>query len=204
MSNKMKLIFLSQRERIHGNPYDYLERLLSGQPDAFIIREKDLSDDALLKFAEPIVKIAEKYHVSLFLRGSVDNAEKLGITNLQLSFQEFKHIAIPTSINQVGVSIHHIDEAKSLETANVSHLLYGHIFTSPCKPGLPPRGLALLREMGNNISIPVFAIGGITPNTLPLLMPVNVSGACFMSSAMTQNKPETFTQHLRTIIEQHT
>ncbi len=201
----MKLIYLSQRARIQGDPYEYLDRLLSGKPDAFIIREKDLSDDALLSFSEPIVKLADKYQVPLFLRGTTENAQKLGISNLQMSFREFNEASsFPTSIHKVGVSIHHIDEAKALEDTVVSHLLYGHIFTSPCKPGLPPRGLDLLQEMVENITLPIYAIGGITPDTLPFLLPIKVSGACLMSAAMMQEKPEKFTQKLRSILEKST
>ena len=141
----MKLIYVTERRRIQGDAHDYLSRLLSGRPDALLIREKDLSPEELIRFAAPLVPIAER-------RGATT-------------------------------------------------VTYGHIFTSPCKPGLPPRGTAALDEIVRACTIPVYAIGGITADTLPFLLPIHPAAACLMSASMTDPEPETLTTRLRRILE---
>lgn len=199
---KIKIFYVTEQKRIIGDKRHYFEELLSGQPDGLIIREKYLTNDELLAFAESLVPIAERFHVPLILRGTPEIAKKLGIRQLQLSFPEAMRAPLPSGFDEIGVSVHHIDEAIAAEAHGASRITYGHIFTSPCKPGLPPRGVAALDEIAQACRIPVFAIGGITLETLPFLLPTKIAGACLMSASMTDPSPETLTTRLRTILEQ--
>ena len=199
---KIKIFYVTEQKRIIGDKRHYFEKLLSGQPDGLIIREKYLTNDELLAFAESLVPIAGRFHVPLILRGTPEIAKKLGIRQLQLSFPEAMRAPLPSGFDEIGVSVHHIDEAIAAEAHGASRITYGHIFTSPCKPGLPPRGVAALDEIAQACRIPVFAIGGITLETLPFLLPTKIAGACLMSASMKDPSPETLTTRLRTILEQ--
>lgn len=197
----MKLIYVTERRRIRGDAHDYLSRLLSGRPDALLIREKDLSPEELIRFAAPLVPIAERYGVSLILRGSAEEARQLGISHLQLSFAEALAAPLPQDFDSIGVSVHSLAEALEAQRRGADTVTYGHIFTSPCKPGLPPRGTAALDEIVRACTIPVYAIGGITADTLPFLLPIHPAAACLMSASMTDPEPETLTTRLRRILE---
>lgn len=197
----MKLIYVTERRRIQGDAHDYLSRLLSGRPDALLIREKDLSPEELIRFAAPLVPIAERYGVSLILRGSAEEARQLGISHLQLSFAEALAAPLPQDFDSIGVSVHSLAEALEAQRRGATTVTYGHIFTSPCKPGLPPRGTAALDEIVRACTIPVYAIGGITSDTLPFLLPIHPAAACLMSASMTDPEPETLTTRLRRILE---
>lgn len=197
----MKIIYVTERRRITGDPLGYLTRLLSGQPDALLIREKDLSADALYAFAAHLVPIARHYGVPLILRGTSEAARHIGITHLQLSYAEAIAAPLPQEFDSVGISVHSLEEALSAQQLGASSVTYGHIFSSPCKPNLPPRGIASLEEIVQACNIPVYAIGGITKDTLPLLYPANPAAACLMSASMTDPNPETLTTRLRSIIQ---
>lgn len=197
----MELIYVTERRRIQVDPLDYLTRLLSGKPDGLLIREKDLDEDALYAFAAPLVSIATRYGVPLILRGTPQMAQRLGIPALQLSFAEAMNAPLPQNIDTIGVSVHSLEEARQAEQRGASRITYGHIFTSPCKPGLPPRGTAALDDIVRACTIPVYAIGGITAATLPFLLPIQPAGACIMSASMTDPQPETLTTRLRAILE---
>lgn len=197
----MKLIYVTERRRIQGDAHDYLSRLLAGRPDALLIREKDLSDEALIRFTAPLVPIAERCGVPLILRGSAEQARQLGISRLQLSFAEALAAPLPQDFDSIGVSVHSLAEALEAQRRGATTVTYGHIFTSPCKPGLPPRGTAALDEIVRVCTIPVYAIGGITADTLPFLLPIHPAAACLMSASMTDPEPETLTTRLRRILE---
>ncbi len=197
----MKLIYVTERRRIQGDAHNYLLRLLSGRPDALLIREKDLSDEELIHFAAPLVPIAERCGVPLILRGSAEEARQLGISRLQLSFAEAIAAPLPQDFDSIGVSVHSLEEALEAQRRGATTVTYGHIFTSLCKPGLPPRGTAALDEIVRACTIPVYAIGGITSDTLPFLLPIHPAAACLMSASMTDPEPETLTTRLRRILE---
>ncbi len=86
----------------------------------------------------------------------------------------------------VGCSIHSVEEAKEAQKLGATYLTAGHIYTTDCKKGLPPRGLDFLREVCNAVTIPVYAIGGIHAGTGQILevMECGASGACIMSEMM--------------------
>ena len=60
-------------------------------------------------------------------------------------------------------------------------MIYGHIFETACKPGLPPRGLALLKNICESVDIPVFAIGGINKENAYKAIENKAFGVCMMS-----------------------
>jgi thiamine-phosphate pyrophosphorylase len=75
----------------------------------------------------------------------------------------------------VGVSCHSLAEALAAQADGADYLLLGPIFATPSKLQYgPPLGLAKLREVTSQVSIPVFALGGITPDRVA---PCRESGA---------------------------
>ena len=63
----------------------------------------------------------------------------------------------------VGVSCHSLAEALAAEKAGADYLLLGPIFATPSKLQYgAPLGLATLRTVTSQVSIPVIALGGIT------------------------------------------
>ena len=65
-----------------------------------------------------------------------------------------------------------------------AYLTAGHIFQTDCKMGVPPRGIRFLEEICENVSIPVFAIGGVKPGNLHQVQGAKAAGACMMSEYM--------------------
>ena len=68
-------------------------------------------------------------------------------------------------------------------------LVAGHIFSTACKPGLPPRGIGFLRAVCQSVSIPVFAIGGMSAERVSEVMGAGAAGICVMSELMTCSDP---------------
>jgi thiazole tautomerase (transcriptional regulator TenI) len=60
-------------------------------------------------------------------------------------------------------------------------LIYGHVFESSSKPGQRPRGLFALQEITAYVSIPVIAIGGITPSNVKDVLSSGASGVAVLS-----------------------
>ncbi len=70
---------------------------------------------------------------------------------------------------RVGRSVHVLDEAIQAERDGVHYVLYGHCFETNSKKGLSPNGIDTISAMKKELSIPVYAIGGITPARVELL-----------------------------------
>ncbi|GGI46749.1 thiamine phosphate synthase [Paenibacillus marchantiophytorum] len=109
-------------------------------------------------------------------------AEKLGGLHLP-----GRSPALPTiknsceGVQRIGLSIHSKEEAQLREEEGADYLLYGHIFETRSKEGAEPRKLHQLQNVAGCVSIPVIAIGGITPGRVQSVLDAGASGVAVMS-----------------------
>ena len=103
-----------------------------------------------------------------------------------MGYDEFeRHPDFAREFQEVGVSVHGVNEAEHVERQGADFCIAGHIFTTQCKPGVEPRGLDFLRRITSNAAIPVYAIGGINAHNIASVRDVGADGACLMSKLMT-------------------
>lgn len=166
-----------------------VQKILSAEPFLVILREKDLSDSEYEKLTRNIISDKDKYRQILSLnRPGI--AAKLGIENVHLTIHDLRENGRPEGIKRVGVSVHSADEAKEAQTLSADYLIAGHIYTTDCKKGVPPRGIDFLREVVSSVQIPVFAIGGIDEENFREPLENSAKGVCLMSEFMTCGKPD--------------
>ena len=91
-----------------------------------------------------------------------------------------------SDFSRIGCSIHSAEEAKEAQDLGATYLTAGHIYATDCKKGLPPRGLDFLKQVCENVKIPVYAIGGIRPDLEQLdeVLSTGARGVCIMSGMM--------------------
>lgn len=102
-----------------------------------------------------------------------------------------------------GVSVHSIEEAKAAEKNGAEYVMFGHVYDTTCKPGLKARGVQLVKELTSALSIPVVAIGGLTPDRIPELKHANVKGVAVMSGIFTHHQPRMMAQAFSKQVKEH-
>lgn len=159
---------------------DFFERIqeLSEKAWAVVLREKDLSANEYSKLFEKCRKITPVTGNTFY-----NEVKDLHGGSFQFSYSVFNEKG-RMGFENVGVSVHSIDEAKNSEILGADYIIAGHIFATDCKRGIPPRGLSFLSEICKNVSIPVFAIGGITNKNAGEAVKAGAFGVCVMSGAM--------------------
>lgn len=188
MKGKMKnLICISQQEACAEDFLVRTEKILKQGVFAFILREKKLSAGQYEDLALKLLPVAKKYESPFFLNGQYDLACELGL-GIQLSFQAYQELG--ESPVPVGISVHSAEEAEYIvrhpKNIHISHILAGHVFPTDCKKGLAPRGLGFLASVCKAIDkkIPVFGLGGVSPEKMPALYGAGAYGGAIMSSCM--------------------
>lgn len=178
-------------------PDDFLHRidqLAKGKPAAIMLREKDLNLIEYESLAVKVKAICEINQVPLIINQNMTVAEKLKVPNIHFSMPNLrKYQNDLRTFTHVGASVHSVTEAIEAEALGASYLLAGHIFATDCKKGVPPRGLPFLKELCSSVSIPVFAIGGITKNHVKEIVLTGAKGIGIMSEAMTCPNPSELT-----------
>lgn len=162
-----------------------IERIAAAHPAGIVLREKDLPEFEYRNLAQVALSICQKWDTPCILHHFSAVALALGCPNLHLPLPELlAYPAISKQVSMLGVSVHSVAEAQNAYAHGATYVTAGHIFPTDCKPGLPPRGLAFLREVCEAVPIPVYALGGISPKNAPACLAAGAVGVAVMSGVM--------------------
>lgn len=179
------MIAVTNRHLCKGDFLKQIEYLASTDVDAIILREKDLPEEEYEALAEKVMDICRRYNKKCMLHTYVDAARHLQCQNIHLPLPLLlEKQGLLGDFQHIGTSVHSVGDALAAEKAGATCLTAGHIFDTDCKKGLPGRGLLFLSDVCQSVSLPVYAIGGITPENLPLVLEAGAAGGCMMSLAM--------------------
>lgn len=173
-----KIICVTNRNLCRGDFISRIKELHKNNIEV-ILREKDLSEEEYRALAEKVLSVCPETTLHTF----VNAARGLGAKKIHLPLSLMDRDA-KNKFEVVGVSVHSAREARLAEQMGASYITAGHIFATDCKKGLKPRGIEFLKEIKRTVNIPVYAIGGITPETISLIKELGADGACIMSGFM--------------------
>ncbi len=193
------IICVTDRKSCREDFFTRLDKIAAAIPDRIILRDKESDIDDYTVFAEKSLKICREYGIPCSIHTHISTAEKLGIGEIHLPLSVLRSFSgnIKDRFRTVGVSVHSAEEAAEAENFGADYITAGHIFTTNCKKGLPPRGIDFLKKVCKSVDIPVYAIGGINPENISRIRNAGASGACIMSSFMNCNEPELFIRQLK-------
>ena len=128
----------------------------------------------------------------LIINDRVDVAMTLNAKGVHLAYHsigitEAKGIMPPGMI--AGASVHSLDEALYAEEAGADYLLFGHVYPSQSKPGLPPKGVDQLAEIVDRLTIPVIALGGIDLSRINEVLATGCAGIAMISAIFSAENP---------------
>lgn len=152
--------------------------------DYIHLRNKSASARQLEAWAQRLLQGAVPPS-KLIINDRVDVALAVGACGVQLAWHSLR----PQTVKQrwphllAGVSVHSPREAADAFAAGADYVLFGHVYESASKPGLPPRGLRLLGETVRlaGEGRPVIALGGILPVHVPELLRSGAAGLAVLS-----------------------
>lgn len=138
------------------------------------LRMKDASDDAVLRTAEALLPVCAARGVGLFVNDRADLAKKAGADGVHLgqsdgSVGEARRLLGEDA--EIGVTCHdsyHL--AMQAGEAGADYVAFGAFYPSGTKDAAYKAEPELLTTWQAMTVLPCVAIGGITPQTAPLLL----------------------------------
>ncbi|WP_443965216.1 thiamine phosphate synthase [Ruminococcus sp.] len=194
----MKLICVTNRLLCEEDFLHRIRRIASSGVDAILLREKDLPEAAYRRLAQQCLEICRNTATPLWLNTFVETAVQLQLP-VQLPIPVLKTLSQETQhlLPAIGVSVHCPQDAALAASYGASWLIAGHVYPTACKLGLTPRGIPFIRQICETVSIPVYAIGGITADKQNTLRLAGAEGCCVMSHWMQCPNPEAEIQKWR-------
>lgn len=163
-----------------------VEKIAQARPAGIILREKDMEQEQYKKLAIITQNICRTQGILCILHNFVGIAEDLGATAIHLPLPVLRKLSKEKKekFTVLGASCHSVEDAREAEALGCTYITAGHIFETNCKKGLPGRGIFFLREVCESISIPVYAIGGISAENMKMIKHTRAAGACVMNGPM--------------------
>lgn len=196
------ILFVTHRLLCREDFLTRVEKIAAARPRGIILREKDLSDEAYRTLAERVLSICQTYGTDCILHGHPACARDLSHTQtpcarLHLPLPQLRELPPEERkrFSALGTSCHSVEEALEGEALGCTYLTAGHVFETDCKAGLPGRGIPFLKAVCGAVHLPVYAIGGISPENIREVRRAGAAGACVMSGGMTcENVPDYLAQ----------
>jgi thiamine-phosphate pyrophosphorylase len=84
----------------------------------------------------------------------------------------------------VGKSTHSFEQAVAAEGEGADYIGFGPIFATPTKPEYPPIGLMDIRRVHQEVSLPIFCIGGINVDNLQSVIDAGAKRVVIVSALL--------------------
>jgi thiamine-phosphate pyrophosphorylase len=144
----------------------YIERAMRDGVEYIQIREKDLSARELYLLTRTVLELAATYTTRILVNSRTDVALAAGAHGVHLPGNsispQFLRAITPSGF-LFGVSTHSVAELHTAQREGIDFAVYGSIFPPLSKTHIAePVGLQSLREAVKDLTMPVFALGGIT------------------------------------------
>ncbi|MDR3075361.1 MAG: thiamine phosphate synthase [Candidatus Methanoplasma sp.] len=177
---------------------EQIEAIADSSPDMIILREKDLSEAQYRYLAVECMRICSYRNVEFCVNSFIKTAATIGSGRIQISLDSFiGNREALADFEEIWVSVHSVGDAAEAERLGATHLIYGNVYETSCKPGAEGRGTEELRKVCETVGIPVFAVGGINADNVTDAMDAGCRGVCVRSLLMGAKDPSAVMSDMR-------
>jgi thiamine-phosphate pyrophosphorylase len=173
--------------------YTAVEAALLGGVKAVQLREKDLSTTELLPLATQLRALTKSHGARLFINDNIDIALTVKADGVHLGSHSEATEVVREKVGEkmlIGVSTHRREEIERAAKQGADFVTFGPVYATPSKAKYgKPQGLEKLSEACRNSLIPVFALGGITPERATEVQRAGAKGIALISAIIASSDP---------------
>ncbi len=165
---------------------------LEGGVDIIQLREKEISDQRRLALATMVRDWARAAGKLFIVNDRPDLAALVDADGVHLGQDDLPVAAARRIVGSralIGVSTHTIEQARQAVSEGADYLGVGPVFPSTTKSFHDFAGLEFVEQAAEEIRIPWFAIGGITPDNLPQLQSAGARRIAVSSAICSADHP---------------
>jgi thiamine-phosphate pyrophosphorylase len=198
MNRRLRIAVAQLYVVLDGAHTHVLDAALRGGVDVVQLRDKEASDDDLVRAAESFRGACDTYGALFVLNDRPDLVAACGADGVHVGQRDASVADARAIVGDeclVGLSIE--TEAQLDAIAGADYLGVGAVFATPTKRESVAGGLELVRATAARVTIPWFAIGGIELANVAEVVEAGAPGVAVVRAIRDANDPETAARELR-------
>ena len=160
---------------------------------AIQIREKDLDTPGLLALTRKVQDQLGECRPLVMVNGNLEVALACGVQGVHLPERSMPVSMARAALEKlpagalIARSTHSTEGARAAEAEGADFITFGPVYDTPSKAAYgPAKGLRALAETVRSVTLPVFALGGVTPGRAGQCLEAGAHGVAAISAVLSQ------------------
>jgi thiamine-phosphate pyrophosphorylase len=178
-----------------------VEQMIEGGVDLIQLRGKTKSIDELTNLAGELHELVAKSSTPLIVNDYAEIARRVAVEGVHVGQNDDSIEVARRKAGRdilLGKSTHSIDQARAAQREGADYIGFGPIFATPTKPNYMPIGLADIRRVHAEVSVPIFCIGGINIDNLQSVIDAGAKRVVMVSALL---KAHNIVDYTRCVID---
>jgi thiamine-phosphate pyrophosphorylase len=170
-----------------ANALRVTEAMLEGDVDLIQLRGKQKSLDELTDLATELHTITSRSSIPLIVNDHAEIARRLPVEGVHVGQDDDPIAVVREKAGRnviVGKSTHTLAQAIAAQSEGADYIGFGPIFATPTKPDYKPIGLADIKRVHVDVTLPIFCIGGIKIDNLEQVIAAGARRAVIVSGLL--------------------
>lgn len=180
-----------------------LKELIAGGIKIVQLRAKNRATAEVCDLGRQLWPIAQEAKITLLVNDDVAVAERLPLSGVHVGQDDVPIAEVRSRVKRsiiVGKSTHSISQAIAAEKEGADYIGFGPVFATPTKPDYQPVGLGDIRQVYRSVAIPVFCIGGIKLENLPVVLAAGGQRAVIVSGLLQAADPAEYARRAQALL----
>jgi thiamine-phosphate pyrophosphorylase len=164
-----------------------VEQMIEGGVDLVQLRGKKNSIEKLIDLAAELHELTTKSSTPLIVNDYAEIASRVPVEGVHVGQHDDSIELARRKAGRnilVGKSTHSLEQARRAQREGADYIGFGPIFATPTKPDYPPIGLADIRRVHAEVSLPIFCIGGINIDNLQSVIDAGAKRVVMVSALL--------------------
>jgi thiamine-phosphate pyrophosphorylase len=165
----------------------FTRAMIEGNVDLIQLRGKKQSLAELVDLAAELEEITSAYGIPLIVNDHAEIAAQVPVAGVHVGQDDdsIAHARKKAGRNVlIGKSTHSLEQAIAAQKEGADYIGFGPIFATPTKPDYQAIGLTGIKRVHNEVSIPIFCIGGIKIDNLGQVMAAGAKRVAIVSGLL--------------------
>lgn len=203
LDKDLKVYAITHRDYMKNDFLEAIKNSIEGGITMLQIREKNLDDNEFKKIVLEVLPLCKSANIPLIINDNMNILSKVEADGIHIGQDDAPLSEVrkkfPDKI--IGVSVNSLEQAKEAEKNGASYLGVGAMYNTSTKLDADTVSYSTLKEICENVNIPVCAIGGITAENIHELRDSGIAGVSVISEIYNKKDKKKATQDIKNAVD---